>query len=108
MRTNGIQVRTIEEKILIIRGHRVMIDNHLAKLYGVKTKVLIQAVKRNMKRFPSDFMLRLSPQESRSLRSQFVTLNAKGRGQHRKYLPYAFTENGVAMLSSVLRSENAI
>ena len=73
----------------------------------VETKVLVQAVKRNLARFPDDFMFQLSAEESRSLRSQFATLKS-GRGQHRKYLPYAFTEQGVAMLSSVLRSARAI
>ena len=73
----------------------------------VETKVLVQAVKRNLARFPDDFMFQLSAEESRALRSQFATLK-NGRGQHRKYLPYAFTEQGVAMLSSVLRSARAI
>ncbi len=73
----------------------------------VETKVLVQAVKRNLARFPDDFMFQLSAEESRALRSQFATLKS-GRGQHRKYLPYAFTEQGVAMLSSVLRSARAI
>jgi phage regulator Rha-like protein len=84
-----------------------MLDSDLAELYGVEIRVLNQAVKRNIKRFPSDFMFQLNEEESESLRSQFVTLK-KGRGQHRKYLPYAFTEQGVAMLSSVLKSEKAI
>lgn len=82
-----------------------MLDSDLATLYGVETKVLNQAVKRNSQRFPEDFMFKLTKEEC--LRSQIVTLNA-GRGQHLKYLPHAFTENGVAMLSSVLRSEKAI
>jgi len=90
-----------------------MLDRDLAKLYGVTTKVLNQAVKRNIKRFPEDFMFQLSWKEAESLRSQFVTLNKPGseaskRGKHIKYLPYAFTEHGVAMLSSVLNSERAI
>lgn len=82
-----------------------MLDSDLAKLYGVETKVLNQAVKRNMQRFPADFMFQLTKEEC--LRSQFVTLN-ESRGRHLKYHPHAFTENGVAMLSSVLRSERAI
>ncbi|HHT9105306.1 MAG TPA: ORF6N domain-containing protein [Candidatus Wujingus californicus] len=82
-----------------------MLDTDLALLYGVKTKMLNQAVKRNIQRFPDDFMFQLTREEFNSLRSQIVTLK---RGQHRKYLPYVFTEQGVAMLSSVLNSERAI
>lgn len=100
-------VDQIAQSILIVRGHRVLLDSDLAALYGVATKVLLQAVKRNIERFPEDFMLQLSSPEWTRLRSQSVTLNS-GRGKHRKYLPYAFTEQGVAMLSSVLRSERAI
>ncbi|MBI5755772.1 MAG: ORF6N domain-containing protein [Nitrospirae bacterium] len=101
-----IPQQIIENKILIIRGKKVMLDRDLAVLYGVEAKVLNQAVKRNFKRFPSDFMFQLSQEEAMELsRSQFVTLK---RGQNIKYLPYAFTENGVAMLSSVLNSERAI
>ena len=95
----------IESKILQIRGLQVMLDRDLAFMYGVPTKVLNQAVKRNMDRFPEDFMFQLNEEECS--RSQIVTLNIK-RGQNIKYLPYAFTENGVAMLSSVLRSKIAI
>jgi hypothetical protein len=84
-----------------------LLDSNIATLYGVETKVLLQAVKRNLRRFPHDFMLQLAPQEWLALRSQNVTLE-RGCGRHRKYLPYAFTEQGVAMLSSVLRSERAI
>ncbi len=97
----------IAESILLIRGQRVMLDVHLALLYEVETKVLNQAVKRNADRFPEDFRFRLTAQENESLRSQFVTLDA-GRGHYTKYLPFVFTEQGVAMLSSVLRSERAI
>ncbi len=82
-----------------------MLGRDLAELYGVSAKVLNQAVKRNSKRFPPDFMFKLTRDESGSLRSQFVTLK---RGQHSKYFPYAFTENGVAMLSSILNSDRAI
>ena len=89
--------RTIEEMILNIRGYQVMLDRDLASLYGVETKVLNQAVKRNIERFPDDFRFQLTKEEC--LRSQIVTF---------KYLPYAFTENGFAMLSSVLRSQTAI
>jgi phage regulator Rha-like protein len=96
----------VESKILFIRGKKVMLDHDLAALYQVQTKVLNQAVKRNSKRFPDDFMFQLTAEESQEfLRSQFVTLK---RGQHFKYLPYVFTENGVAMLSTVLTSERAI
>ena len=100
-------VEWIEKKIYLIRGHKVMLDSDLAKLYGVSVKVLNQGVKRNINRFPEDFMFQLTKEEYDSLRSQIVTLK-KGRGKHRKYLPYVFTEQGVAMLSSVLRSERAI
>ena len=84
-----------------------MVDADLAELYGVPTKVFNQAVRRNVDRFPEDFMFRLSREEADSLRSQFVTLKAE-RGKHSKYLPIAFTEQGVAMLSGVLRSPRAI
>ncbi|MDI6800550.1 MAG: ORF6N domain-containing protein [Thermodesulfovibrionales bacterium] len=96
----------IAQKILLIRGHRVMLDSDLAGLYKVETRTLIQAVKRNINRFPSDFMFQLNYQEVISLRSQIVT-SKTGRGG-RRYLPYVFTEQGVAMLSSVLNSERAI
>lgn len=102
-----IPVEFIEKKILLIRGQKVMLDSDLAELYGVETRVLNQAVRRNIQRFPEDFMFELSAEENDSLRSQFVILK-KSRGQHRKYLPYAFTEQGVAMLSSVLNSNRAI
>ena len=97
----------IESAILFIRGYKVMLDHHLAKLYEVPIKVLNQAVKRNQERFPSDFMFQLTPDESQVLRSQFVTLKL-GRGRHSKHLPYAFTEQGVALLSTVLRSKRAV
>jgi phage regulator Rha-like protein len=97
----------VERNILLIRGHRVMLDTDLAILYGVPTKRLNEQVRRNKKRFPSDFMFQLMPEEVERLRSQIATLKP-GRGQHRKYSPYAFTEQGVAMLSSVLHSERAI
>jgi ORF6N domain len=106
-RTALAPVEHITQSILVFRGHKVLLDVELAELYGVPTKVLNQAVKRNAERFPEDFMLQLTAEEWSALRSQSVTLKA-GRGQHRKYLPYAFTEQGVAMLSSVLRSPRAI
>jgi hypothetical protein len=84
-----------------------MVDDDLAELYEIPVKVLNQAVKRNRSRFPGDFMFQLTAEESDSLRSHFVTLKT-GRGRHRKYLPFAFTEQGVAMLSSVLRSKRAV
>jgi ORF6N domain-containing protein len=95
----------VERNILLIRGHRVMLDTDLAKLYGVPTKVLNQAVKRNATRFPADFMFQLTSKETAALRSQIVTSKSRGG---RQYRPYAFTEQGVAMLSSVLHSERAI
>ncbi|MDR3999733.1 MAG: ORF6N domain-containing protein [Hallella sp.] len=95
----------IEPLIKVIRGQQVMLDKDLAMLYGVEVKVLNQAVKRNVERFPNDFRFQLTKEEC--LRSQIVTLNGK-QGQHLKYMPYAFTEQGVAMLSSVLRSKTAI
>ena len=111
----------IKSLIHVIRGQQVLLDHDLAMLYGVETKALNQAVKRNIKRFPDDFMFQLtddehqvlksqiitSKQREESLRSQIVTLK-QGRGQHSKYLPYAFTRNGVGMLSSVLHSETAV
>ena len=95
----------IEPLIKVIRGQQVMLDKDLAMLYGVEAKVLNQAVKRNVERFPDDFRFQLTKEEC--LRSQIVTLNEK-QGHHLKYMPYAFTEQGVAMLSSVLRSQTAI
>jgi hypothetical protein len=103
--SNLIPMERIESRIFLIRGQKVMIDRDLAKLYGVETFNLNKAVKRNSPRFPKDFMFRLSKQEYNALRFQFGMLK---KGAHSKYLPHAFTENGVAMLSSVLRSERAI
>jgi hypothetical protein len=118
-----VPLERIERAILILRGHRVLLDRDLAVMYAVDVKVLNQAVNRNAQRFPSDFMFRLTREEARILRSQSVTLNAKQadiagdssvvdhrlpHGQHIKHLPYAFTEQGVAMLSSVLRSPRAV
>ncbi len=96
----------IDRRIHLIRGQKVMLDSDLAELYQVEVRVLIQAVKRNIGRFPDDFFLQLSPSEATALRSQFVT-SKEGKGG-RRYLPYVFTELGVAMLSSVLKSEQAI
>jgi phage regulator Rha-like protein len=96
----------IENRIYFIRGHKVMLDSNLALLYGVKTKNLNKAVKRNLERFPGDFMFQLTSKELESLRFQFGT-SKQGRGG-RRYLPLVFTEQGVAMLSSVLQSRRAI
>ena len=100
-----MELQTIQKKIYEIRGKQVMLDFDLAALYGVETKVLKQGVKRNIRRFPTDFMFELTPEEFNSLRSQFVTSNKRGGT---RYMPFAFTEQGVAMLSSVLNSEIAI
>jgi hypothetical protein len=103
----------IEDTILLIRGKKVILDHDLAKLYGVPTRVLNQAVKRNLERFPEDFMFQLTDAETeecqhlKRLRSQIVILK-KARGTHRKYWPYAFTEHGILMLSSVLKSQRAV
>ncbi|HEX5154097.1 MAG TPA: ORF6N domain-containing protein [Parafilimonas sp.] len=105
--TSLLTEQFIVNKIYFIRGQKVMLDRDLAELYGVETKVLNQSVKRNFDRFPGDFMFRLTEKEWESLRSQFVTLET-GRGRYPKYFPFAFTEQGVAMLSSVLNSSIAI
>ena len=102
----AMSVQIIERKIYLIRGHKVMIDIDLAELYGVATRTLNQQVQRNLKRFPEDFMFQLTKEEAEILRSQFVTSRSTHGG--RRFLPYAFTEHGVAMLSSVLNSERAI
>lgn len=104
--TPTLPLDAIQGQILIVRGHRVLLDSALAALYGVATKVLLQAVKRHKGRFPEDFMVRLSTEEFAALRSHSVTSNG-GRGG-RRYAPYVFTEQGVAMLSSVLNSPRAI
>ncbi|TDP04173.1 ORF6N domain-containing protein [Flavobacterium sp. 245] len=98
---------TISNKIYFIRNQKVMLDRDLAILYEVENRVLNQAVKRNLSRFPEDFMFQLTENEYNSLRSQIVILK-KGRGEHQKYLPFAFTEHGILMLSSVLKSDKAI
>lgn len=111
-----VQVKFVERRIYTVRDQQVMLDSDLAELYQVATKVLNQAVRRNIARFPQDFMIQLTLKEAahlqanadekaESLRSQIVTLK---RGQHVKYRPYAFTEQGVAMLSSVLKSSRAV
>ena len=99
-------IEEIEEKIYLVRGQKVMLDSDLAEVYQVETKMLNRAVKRNIDRFPEDFMFRLTDEETKSLRFQIGTSN-KGRGG-RRYLPYAFTEHGAVMLASVLNSPTAI
>ncbi len=114
-------IQSIQNRIYEIRGERVMLDRDLAALYETETKALNLAVKRNLKRFPKDFMIQLTKEEFEGLRFQIETLEKTdnrlrlqnetlktGRGQHSKYLPYAFTEQGVAMLSGVLNSDKAI
>lgn len=112
-----MQLQIIEQKIFEIRGHKVMLDFDLAELYEVQTKNLNLAVKRNIKRFPKDFMFQLTKPEWESLRLQIETSNAQrlqnetfenGRGKYTKYLPHAFTEQGLAMLSGILNSDKAI
>jgi hypothetical protein len=113
-----VPVEIIQKKIYLIRGHKVMLDRDLAELYNVPSRRLKEQVRRNLKRFPGDFMIELTWEEIESLRSQFVTLKAVDssrsqfatlkKGQNIKYLPFAFTEQGVAMLSSVLNSDRAI
>ena len=102
----SVPAAVIEQNILLVRGQKVLLDSDLAELYKVETKLLNKAVKRNIKRFPEDFMFQLTADEALSLRFHFGTSNT-GRGG-RRYLPYAFTEQGVAMLSSVLNSPRAI
>ena len=103
-----MKLEVIQNKIFEIRGCKVMLDYDLAFLYNVQTSILKQSLRRNNNRFPEDFMFELTEIELTSLRSQIVTLKNNGRGQHSKYLPFAFTEQGIAMLSSVLNSEKAI
>jgi hypothetical protein len=101
------RVDKISSRIRTIRGKKVILDFDLAEIYDVPTKALNQAVKRNAKRFPPDFLFQLTSEETDSLRSQIVTLKS-GRGQHRKFLPYAFTENGAIMAANVLNSPEAV
>jgi phage regulator Rha-like protein len=105
-----VPVEMIEQSILLMRGQRVILDNYLAKSYGVTTKRLNEQVKRNSDRFPADFMFQLTSEEHNSLRSQFATLKdaGTGRGRHRKYPPFVFTEHGAIMAASVLNTPKAI
>ena len=128
MRKKKPHTESAEPRIVTVRGQRVILDADLAEMYGVATKVLNQAVKRNASRFPEDFAFRLTADEETALRSQIVTLNTraegdgtesaanssqfvilkKGRGQHRKFLPWAFTEHGALMAANILRSDRAV
>jgi hypothetical protein len=101
------QIAVITPAIRTIRGQKVILDADLARIYGVTTKRLNEQVKRNAKRFPSDFLFQLNAEEADSLRSQIATLKT-GRGQHRKFLPYAFTENGAVMAANILNSPEAV
>jgi hypothetical protein len=103
-----IPIERIASRIYLIRKQKVMLDSDLAALYAVPAKRLNEQFKRNRERFPEDFAFQLTQQEYHALRSQIATIKRAGRGEHRKYLPYAFTEQGVAMLSSVLRSQRAV
>ncbi|WP_431129548.1 ORF6N domain-containing protein [Flagellimonas flava] len=103
-----MELQTIQNRIYEVRGQKVLLDFDLAAMYETETKKLKQAVRRNIERFPSDFMFELTNGEYKSLRSQFVTLEKDGRGKFSKYNPFAFTEQGIAMLASVLRSPKAI
>jgi ORF6N domain-containing protein len=102
------QLQPIASKIFYLRGDQIILDEDLADLYQVETRILKQSVRRNIDRFPKDFMFELSYEEWNSLRSQNVILEREGRGKHSKYRPFAFTEQGVAMLSGILRSERAV
>jgi ATP-dependent Clp protease ATP-binding subunit ClpA len=102
-----VPTEDITRAILVLRGHRVLLDTELAVLYGVTTKRFNEQVRRNAKRFPADFMFQLTAEEISSLRSQIATLKL-GRGQHRKYLPYVFTEHGAIMAATILNSSRAV
>ena len=113
MQTMNPATSALVSRIRTIRGHKVLLASDLAELYGVETRALVQAVKRNLDRFPGDFAFQLTEQELTVLRSQIVILDEvtsrrQGRGKYAKYVPYAFTEQGVAMLSSVLKSKQAV
>ena len=103
-----MDISILQAKVHEVRGQKVILDFDLSELYDVQTKVLNQAVKRNSQRFPEDFMFQLTENEYESLRSQIVTLKENGRGKHKKYMPFAFSEQGIAMLSGILNSEVAI
>ena len=105
---NELAIEDIKNLIYMIRGKQVMIDNDVANIYHCETKYLNRVVKRNIERFPEEFCFQLTEDEFEFLRCLFVTLNKNGRGQHRKYLPYVFTEQGIAMLSALLKSDVAV
>ena len=103
-----LSISSIEAKIYSVRGHKVMLDSDLAELYQVAIKQLNRQVRRNIKRFPDEFMFQLTPEEYEDLRCQIGTLKKTGQGHHRKYLPLVFTDYGILMLSSVLNTQRAI
>lgn len=105
---NEFAIEDIKNLIYTIRGKQVMIDSDVANIYHCETKYVNRVVKRNIERFPEEFCFQLNENEFEVLRCQFVTLNENGRGQHRKYLPYVFTEQGIAMLSALLKSDVAV
>lgn len=105
---NELTIEDIKNLIYTIRGKQVMLDSDVANIYHCETKYVNRVVKRNIERFPEEFCFQLNENEFESLRCQFVTLNENGRGQHRKYIPYVFTEQGIAMLSALLKSDIAV
>jgi hypothetical protein len=106
--TTILHDENIISKIYFLRGQKVMLDKDLAEIYGIETKRMKEAVRRNAERFPPDFMFEITREEYSSLRTQFATLENTGQGKHSKYLPFAFTEQGVAMLSGIINSPKAI
>ena len=105
---NELAIEDIKNLIYTIRGKQVMLDSDVANIYHCETKYINRVVKRNIERFPEEFCFQLNEDEFKDLRCQFVTVNENGRGQHRKYLPYVFTEQGIAMLSALLKSDIAV
>lgn len=106
--TDLVAIEHISQSLLTLRGQRVLLDSDLAELYGVSTKRFNEQFRRNLERFPADFAFQLTEEEAKSLRSQFATLKKGHRGEHRKYLPYAFTEHGAIMASMILNSARAV
>lgn len=105
--TDVVKFSSVESKVLLLRGQQVILNNDIAELYGVKTKEINQAVKNNTEKFPHGYVFELSSAEWKALRSKFLTLDESGRGEHTKYLPTAFTEKGLYMLATVLKSKRA-
>lgn len=105
---NEFAIEDVKKLIYTIRGKQVLIDSDVANIYHCETKYVNRVVKRNIERFPEEFCFQLNENEFESLRCQFITLNENGRGQHRKYLPYVFTEQGIAMLSALPKSNIAV